>query len=153
MSSCSKVDIQIDPNLVKKLSISSSFIGRDYAINVVLPEGYQPELKYETIYLLDGEEQAVCKYAADQARQISARNQQRSAIVVGIGGQYYRNTDYTPTKDAQYKGEGGESEKFAQFIKFELIPTVAKTFSVDTTAKSRVLLGHSLGGVYRVHVH
>lgn len=150
LASCTK-DEPISPNLVKQLSVSSAFTNTNYPIFVVLPKDYQPDTKYETVYVLDGNDDLggipVYQKAATLNNEASARNGKQSAIVVGIGANEYRFRDYSPVPIKGWE-EGGGSENFAKFVEYELIPRIQREFSVDTTAKSRVLSGHSLGGTF-----
>ena len=72
-------------------------------------------------------------------------NATQNAIVVSIGYGRDRSIDYTPTKVSSATGGGAE---FLEFIKGELIPRIEQDFSVDTTRTSRVILGHSYGGLF-----
>jgi predicted alpha/beta superfamily hydrolase len=142
LNSCKKEEI--NPNQVKEFSIHSNNTGSDYGIWVVLPKNYDANLTYETIYLLDANwwaPEKIAKYTEEKSAKYSKQN----AIVVGINNNgNERNRDFTPTVTSE--GEGG-SENYSNFIELELIPKIESDYSVDTTAKSRVLLGHSYGGL------
>ncbi len=63
-------------------------------------------------------------------------------ISIGYGND--RSQDYTPTVT---NAGGGGAESFMLFIKNELIPQIESNFAADTSRKSRVILGHSFGGL------
>lgn len=60
---------------------------------------------------------------------------------------------YARGKDLVYPGKGvqepAEADKFFQFLKTELIPSVEANYKCDTT--KRVLFGHSLGGLFTLY--
>ena len=136
----------INPGQVKEFSIVSGNTGSNYTIWVVLPENYNSSLKYETVYVLDAnwptmDYNKIAKMTAEKSAKYSKQN----AIIVGINNnENERNRDFTPTITSE--GDGG-SEKYSKFIELELIPKIESSYSVNTTAKSRVLIGHSYGGL------
>jgi predicted alpha/beta superfamily hydrolase len=142
-SSCEK-DI-INPEQVKEFSIHSTNTGSDYTIWVVMPKGYNPVLKYESVYVLDAQAfylkyDKIAKITEEQSSKYNKQN----AIVVGISSKNNRERDFTPTATSD---GGGGSENYTKFIELELIPKIQNEYSADTTAKSRVLIGHSYGGL------
>jgi pimeloyl-ACP methyl ester carboxylesterase len=74
-------------------------------------------------------------------------------IVVGINNTD-RQRDMTPTKPtagfggAPWTGSAGGADKFLSFIADELLPTVDRNYR---TRPYRVLIGHSLGGLFAVY--
>ena len=145
LNSCKKEE-EINPNQVKEFSIHSNNTGSDYGIWVVLPKDYDSSLTYETIYVLDANwwaPEKIAKYTEEKSAKYSKQN----AIVVGINNNgNERNRDFTPTVTSNGDGDGG-SENYSKFIEFELIKKIESDYPVDTTARSRVILGHSLGGL------
>lgn len=135
---------EFSPALTKTFSIQSIANGATYTINVGLPENYfQSNQKYATLYVLDGEEDF--EFVANQCQAISSNHQTQNVVVVSIGYGRDRSLDYTPTKVSASTGGGAE---FLGFIKTQLIPTLEREFRVDTTRHSRVILGHSYGGLF-----
>lgn len=144
---------------------------RQYQISVALPMTYKTSNQtYPVLYSLDanGEFGTI----AEIARMLAMERQIPELIVVGIGyptgGRFlysvkYRTLDYTPTVDekwlAEEKSQGlpdilipagtGGAPKFLQFIEKQLIPFMEKTYRVK--ADDRVLLGHSLGGLFTTY--
>ena len=143
LNSCNKTDIE--PDQVKESSIHSTNTGTDYTIWVVLPNDYNASLKYETIYVLDGDAFYLrTEKIAKTTEKLSLKYNKQNAIVVGISSKNDRSRDFTPTVTSE---GGGGSENYSKFIEFELIPKIESDYTVDTTAKSRVLIGHSFGGL------
>lgn len=145
IASCKKE--VFNPALTRQFNIQSTSNGATYTIKVALPENYNiSEKKYSAIYVLDGEEDF--DYVANQCTQISNTYNQSNALVISIGYGNNRAVDYTPTR---VNGGGGGAEKFMLFIKNELIPLVEERYGADTTIKSRVILGHSYGGLFAAY--
>jgi len=143
LNSCSKTEIE--PDQVRGFSIHSANTGSDYAIWVVLPKDYDASIKYETIYVLDGDAFYMkTEKIASITEKLSSKYNKQNAIIIGISSANDRSRDFTPTITPD---GGGGSENYSKFIEFELIPKIETDYSVDTTAKSRVLIGHSYGGL------
>ena len=133
-----------NPTLTREFTIESISNGATYKIKVGLPDNYNASSeKYSSIYVLDGEENF--DLVANNCKEISQSKATQNVIVVSIGYGRDRALDYTPTKVSSMTGGGAE---FLAFIKDELIPKIEQDFSVDTTRASRVILGHSYGGLF-----
>ncbi len=139
-TACTKEEF--DVNRTKEFSIHSVSTGATYQIKVGLPENYSSDKKYATVYVLDGEENF--DFVAKKCKKISDDNSMQNVLVISIGYGNDRIRDYTPT--VADEGEGGAS-KFMEFIKGELIPKIDSDFYADTLRSSRVILGHSFGGL------
>lgn len=146
LGSCKKE--VFSPELTREFSIQSTANGATYDIKVGLPANYDPSVeKYATIYVLDGEENF--DFVSNQCKEISDKNAVEQVLVVGIGYGKDRSIDYTPTK---ISSETGGAPEFLNFIKTQLIPEMEEQFGVDTTRSSRVILGHSYGGLFGANV-
>jgi len=130
------------PDLTQSFSIQSVSNGAEYDIKVAIPENYSPGTQYAAVYVLDGEE--IFDFVAKNCNEISSDFSTTNAIVVGIGYGNDRSLDYTPS--VADEGDGG-AEEFLLFIKNELIPKIENDYSADTLRKSRIILGHSFGGL------
>ncbi len=136
-----------DPVLTKDFSIQSAANGATYNIKVGLPAGYDPSVeKYATIYVLDGEENF--DFVSNKCKEISDQNAVANVLVVSIGYGKDRSIDYTPTKVSAETGGGAQ---FLNFIETRLIPEMEQHYGADTTRSSRVILGHSYGGLFGVY--
>lgn len=131
------------PNQLKEFTIQSSAVGASYNMKVALPDNYNLSQKYATIYVLDGDDNF--NFVAQNCKEISSNYSTSNVLVVSIGYGRDRATDYTPTKAAE--GEGG-APQFMEFIQKELIPKMEADYNADTLRKSRVILGHSFGGLF-----
>ena len=136
------------PELTQEFSIQSTANGATYDIKVGLPANYDPSVeKYATIYVLDGEEDF--DFVSNQCKEVADKNAVEQVLVVGIGYGRDRSIDYTPTK---ISSETGGALEFLNFIKTQLIPEMEEQFGVDTARSSRVILGHSYGGLFAANV-
>lgn len=146
LGSCKKE--AFSPELAREFSIQSTANGATYDIKVGLPANYDPSVeKYATIYILDGEEDF--DFVSNRCKEITDKNALEKVLVVGIGYGKDRSIDYTPTKISSVTGGAPE---FLNFIKTQLIPEMEAQFGVDTARSSRVILGHSYGGLFGANV-
>jgi len=142
--SCKKEGLATNPSQVREFSLASVEKGKSYDIWVRLPEDYNTTTElYPTIYVLDAKENQ--EYVAQTCDEVSKSLNTKNVIVVGIHYGDNRNVDYTPTSAGMGKGGGPE---FMSFIKKELIPHIQKDFRADLSRNSRVIIGHSYGGLF-----
>ncbi|WP_226019051.1 alpha/beta hydrolase [Novosphingobium sp. FKTRR1] len=145
-----------------QFDMTSKINGRSYRIFVHTPATPPPPGGYPVLYVTDGN--GTFPVAAGQA---DINTLEGSAVmVVGIGyptddlaaPMQLRNKDLTPTppsgvlidrpnaKAADYGG----GEAFYRFLTEELRPAIAATNPVNP--KNQALYGHSLGGLFTLHV-
>jgi len=142
LSSCTKE--LFNSGITKEFTLQSSASGATYNIQVGLPYNYNPGTeKYETIYVLDGKE--IFGFVANRCREISDNYGVKNVLVVSIGYGKDRSIDYTPTKISSITGG---APQFLNFIKTQLIPKMEQDYHADTSRESRVILGHSYGGLF-----
>jgi hypothetical protein len=99
---------------------------------------------FPVIYLLDGDYNF---HATTGILEFLSKNQLCPyMIVVGILNMN-RNRDFLPTHNSSIEGSGG-SKKFTEFLDKELIPFID---SIYPTAPYRMLIGHSLSGVFVIN--
>lgn len=125
-------------------SISSSYTGNKYNLQILYPTNYDSTIAYQTIYLLDGDwffnelaEVVKSKYASD-------------IILIGIGykNKNKRETDYSYPSDDFLSNSGG-GKNYLQFINNELMPFVENDLSIKSSETT--LCGHSLGGYFALY--
>lgn len=132
------------PDCVEKFTIDSDCNSDSYDIVIALPDNYDPKnKKYSTIYVLDSDDNF--NFVAQQSKKLSQYYSVENSLVVGIGYGPDRAIDYTPT---EVKNNGGGAPLFMDFIKNKLIPKLQSDFGADSTRKSRVIIGHSFGGLF-----
>jgi uncharacterized protein len=142
LSSCTKE--VFNSGATKEFIVQSAADGASYNIKVGLPANYNPSgEKYATIYVLDGKD--IFGFVANQCKEISDKYTAKNVIVVSIGYGRNRSIDYTPTKMSSVTGGGPQ---FLNFIKTQLIPAIEQNYNADMSRNSRVILGHSYGGLF-----
>ncbi len=109
-----------------------------------MPANYNPSIeKYATIYVLDGKQ--IFGFVANRCKEISENYAVKNVLVVSIGYGKDRSIDYTPTKVSSVTGG---APQFLNFIETQLIPKMEQNYQADTSRDSRVILGHSYGGLF-----
>jgi hypothetical protein len=123
---------------VTELGITARSNGNRYPLRVYLPPASAgPRANLPVVYALDGDwwfDLLVNTVEAAHA----------SVIVVAIGYNLNRNTDYVPQNTCTPYGGGHGA--FLDFIRSDLIPYVEATVGGDP--QQRILLGHSHGGSF-----
>ena len=131
--------------------IQSKVLDEERTLLIGLPTRYEMfKQDLPVLYLLDGKENF--HHLAPLIRFLGDHGRIPKMIVVGIV-----NTDrvrnFTPThSDKEFDGRAktsGGAGKFIQFLKQELFPFVEKKYR---TAPYRILVGHSLTGMFATHV-
>jgi predicted alpha/beta superfamily hydrolase len=148
-----------DINIGKKYSMGSKILKEERPYWVYLPNSYDEGSKqrYPVLYLLDGDAhfQSTSGVVQFMSSGINGNCQTPEMIVVAIPNTN-RTRDLTPThskigmsgnEEAFLESSGG-GDAFLKFIRDELIPLIDSTFH---TLPSRVLVGHSLGGLLVIH--
>jgi predicted alpha/beta superfamily hydrolase len=129
-------------------TLHSAILNEDRAFQIYIPQEPGPETK--AIYVLDG--QAQFKTVLDA---LSALGENRH-LVIGVGNIWLRDRDYTPTRvspsasvDAAAAAVSGGGARFFAHLANELLPYVDSRYPVGS---SRILIGHSLGGLMAVDI-
>jgi predicted alpha/beta superfamily hydrolase len=149
-----------DINIGKKYSMRSKVLKEERHYWVHLPHSYDAGNKkqgYPVLYLLDGDAhfQSVSGVVQFMSSGINGNCQIPEMIVVAIPNTD-RTRDLSPThsslgisgnEEAFLKSSGG-GDAFLKFLRDELFPQIDSTFH---TIPSRILVGHSFGGLLAVH--
>lgn len=135
--------------LHENFTISSSYVGEVRNINVWTPDAYiGSATPLPVLYMLDGGIQEDFPHLAKTMQELIAAHKIPPFRLVGIENTQRRRDLTGPTslaKDKRIAPVVGESEKFRNFIKDELIPIVEKNY--PTTPK-RGIIGESLAGLF-----
>jgi len=135
-----------DVVLGKTIQIESKVLGEERQIMVYLPPGYdQTSTKYPVLYLLDG--RMHFQHASSTVQFLSRNGRIPQMIVVAIVN-VDRTRDFTPTTVEERLKSGG-AEKFITYLNDELFPFIEENYR---TVPYRLLEGHSLGGMFSLHV-
>lgn len=129
---------------VEHHTIHSKIVDHQYSYEVALPKGYiaHDNQRYPVLYLLEGNTHL--DHTKASAQYLTGVDAMPKIIIVSITNKY-RLRDFTPSRDAGHPAETGGGKAFQQFLIKELIPTIAKNYSVSGY---RMLAGHSLGGLF-----
>lgn len=142
LSSCKKE--VFNPELTKEFKLVAESNGATYKIKVALPNTFNSSTgKYATLYVLDGEEDFA--FVANKCSEITEQKGTTNVLVVGIGYGRNRSIDYTPTRMSSVTGS---TPQFLNFIKTQLVPYMEQQYRADTARSSRIILGHSYGGLF-----
>lgn len=130
------------------LNILSEILGEEREIYIYLPEGSNRGELYPVIYLLDGH--SLFNYVSSIVQMYSTRGRIPPMIVVGIASTN-RMRDFTPSQRSGIEGRpnsGGGANKFLKFLSQELFPLIESKY---LCRNYRMLIGHSLGGLFTVY--
>lgn len=137
-----------------ELTIHSPRIGRDFLVEVALPDQVQPGRKYAAVYAVDGG----LGIAGPASRLLVAGSRTVPFFVVSIGYPNSmarhlgpRNTDLVH-RASKHGGRtiGGGGRAFEAFIREDLRPYLERRYPLDR--ERAVLLGHSGGGLFAASV-
>lgn len=142
---------QAPDDFARRVIIESRILSEKRTLDITLPHGYDTSSeRYPVLIVLDGEFEH--EIAAAVARFYASSSMLPRTIVVGV-----RNTnrarDLTPAPVAGFRaptevGQAGGADKFIALLADELLPFLDRTYR---TAPMRVLVGHSLGGLFALH--
>lgn len=137
-------------------SLESKVMGENRPYMVYLPPSYEAsENTYPVIYLLDGDTHRFKGFVGvlESLSTETLEKQVQQSIVISIPNTN-RSRDLTPSslKEWTFKGrvldtfeQTGKAQQFAKFLEHELIPAIETGYR---TAKKRVLVGESFGGLF-----
>jgi predicted alpha/beta superfamily hydrolase len=136
----------------EKFQIESKVLAETRSYVVQTPDSYRSgKDAYPVLVLQDAENNFA--YTSAAVRLLSENGRIPAMIVVGINNTD-RTRDMTPSKPATgfggapFTGSAGGADKFLSFIANELLPTIDRNYR---TRPYRVLIGHSLGGLFAVY--
>lgn len=140
-------------------TLESAETGRDYLIQVAVPDAQPPESGYPVLYLLDGNAYlSLVQAARDTVTGGNPESPGSPLLIVAIGypdtGRFaykQRAADYTPPGAAGNRADDqhGGADQFLTFINTRLKPEIARRFQVDSAREA--LFGHSFGGLFVMH--
>jgi predicted alpha/beta superfamily hydrolase len=135
--------------------------GQGYRIYVSRPTQPAPAGGYPVLYVLDANA-FFPGFAGERRLEEFAKEAGGGVLVIGVGyphDQVYdipaRTNDLTLAWTAKWPAgqpvvKTGGNEVFARFLLDQLRPEIARRYSVD--AKRQSLFGHSLGGLFALHM-
>jgi predicted alpha/beta superfamily hydrolase len=136
------------------VAVESLSLAETRELDVVLPIGYErdPARRYPVMVVIDGNFMAFAASAtADWLAQV---NEMPEFIVVGVRSTD-RRRDLTPPPTGAFaeridpeRGPVGWADRFLEFIHTEVLPEIDSRYR---TQPFRVLVGHSLGGLFTTY--
>lgn len=157
---------QVEPVVIgESFTIHSGILDEDRRVHVQLPSSYEiePDARYPVIYVLDGDAPGPYAYVAGLVGLLASGHQLPHMIVVGIPNTN-RTRDLTPAARSRWfkhilidpdsvphpsaNDSTGGADAFVTFLTEELVPEIERRYR---TAPFRVLMGHSLGGLFVSH--
>jgi len=148
---CAQVPHETPLEIGSTLRIESRSLGETRVVDVSLPDGYEDTLeRYPLLIVLDGE--SLHETATALTRFYASTAVLPRMIVVGVRNAR-RSRDMTPPAVAGFTpppevGASGGADRFLAFLTDELIPQLEASYR---TAPMRVLVGHSLGGLFALY--
>lgn len=130
-------------------TLASRHLGAERAYRVELPASYGvsgSQQRYPVLVVLDAQQHFA--HVAASARYLAAQGDIPELIVVGVNSGK-RVHDYTQTDWPTAWIGGGGAGKFKRFIADELLPALDRQLR---TSGERLLLGHSAGGQFALHL-
>jgi uncharacterized protein len=134
----------------RRHTIQSRVLGETRIVDITTPRGYDanPSARYPVVVTLDGEFEG--EVAAAIARFYGGVGMLPGVIVVSVHNTA-RTRDLTPPAIPPFApppGASGGADRFLSYLANEALPLVHRTYR---TAPMRVLIGHSLGGLFALH--
>lgn len=130
-------------------AVATAHFAEARSVRVALPPGYaDSDQRYPVVVHLDGDTKFGLISGA--IGYLSRSGRIPPMIVVGVDNpdSPSRTRDLTPDADAEFAGSGG-AEVMRRFVQDDLLPWMDATFR---TSGQRVLIGHSFGGLFTLHV-
>lgn len=136
-----------------KVQIQSAILKQSRSVIVHKPSSYDGgTARYPVLYLLDGQD--FLKFTTDIANYLAENDRTPEMIIVAIdSGDFAQRThDLTPPTqseiDKRFNPGGGGADVFREFINDELMPYIQQHYR---TRPYKILVGHSLGGLFGIH--
>jgi predicted alpha/beta superfamily hydrolase len=155
-------EITGDFEFIKKFK--SKILGNERDIIVLLPPSYKDKAagkkalkRYPVLYMHDGNNlfdpntsfQGVDWGVDEACAKLYKEADINEMIIVAVYNGPDRVGEYTPFKDPKH--EGGNGEKYIEFLTEELMPHINSKFRTLTDAKNTAIGGSSLGGLISLY--
>lgn len=163
MLACSHSNKNPNPEFKKYAGFQSEYIG-SRNVEIMLPPNYDPNKKYDVLYMHDGQnvfdpftafynnEWGVDEAVAD----LMKTGEIRPVIVVAVWNTEIRFQEYMPNKPVEaiqeLRKNGGLmndllSDEYLKFLVYELKPFVDENFSTINKPENTFIMGSSMGGL------
>ncbi len=144
------------PSLVahERVGLSSKVLGSDQLLYIHLPEGYaETDQEFPVIFVLDPEERFAHTCAAVEHLSAPYIAAIPKAILVGVKStDRYRDLTTPAGKNwsvPDFIKNHGKADTFIRYLHDEVVPFVESKYRASPF---RIVVGHSLGGLFGLHV-
>lgn len=120
--------------------VDSTYLNETMNLKIYLPEDYTLFNKYELCIMQDGNDYYQLGRIATLSDKLHSENKIMRTIFVGI---HYKDKF---DRSDKYHPKGKQQNDYINFLTKEVIPLLDSTFSTETTASRRTLMGDSLAG-------
>lgn len=127
-----------EPGLVTPYIFDSKKIEDTVKLGVYLPKNYSPLYKHHVLITFDGQDFSMLGQMHRTYEKLYNAKEIDRAIIIYV---HYRNF---AQRQRLYHPDSPEKERTIDFVVFELLPWIDKTFSTLKTGTARVLMGDSL---------
>lgn len=162
-ASCSSVRKEEAPIFKKLPAFQSQYVG-SRNVEVMLPPGYDPENKYDVLYMHDGQNvfdpftafSGVDWGVDETVVRLLYENKIRPVIVVVSWCTENRFIEYMPNKpadeievlkDSAKLNDDLLSDNYLKFLVYELKPFIDKNYSTLNSSEHTFIMGSSMGGL------
>ncbi|MCC3859924.1 alpha/beta hydrolase [Pseudemcibacter aquimaris] len=133
-----------------KIDFSSSNLEEVRPIYVRLPDGYDKDSdeKYPTLYVLNSKDNF--DWSSYIVELQASKNAIKDMVIVGLPhiGNYY--DDHYPFAEEDSLISSPSAAKHSSYIREEVIPYIESNYNVN---QGRVIIGHSLAGLFVSHLY
>ncbi len=131
----------------KSITITSQALAREVQLTILVPcKGDKPMKNLPVLLSNDGQDFSKMTLPAILLK-LNDAHKVPAFLVVGIHCNHDRIQEYGTAAQADYKGRGSKAAAHTKFVLEELMPYLAKHYSVKGDAKNTYFMGFSLGGL------
>jgi len=130
------------PYGITKHRITSKVLDYDLQYWVQLPEGYNQDMSYPSLYVTDGVWYKVDGRLPTVAAQLMEEEKISNLIIVYVDAIHPDLRDFN-----RRNGQFLCNPKYVEFYRQELIPEIDKRYATDQNRETRGILGLSFGGL------
>ena len=128
---------------IDTLWIESAALHRRHPVFIYMPPGISGDTKYSSIIVTDGADYLGFVRMNFVLDNLIAAKKIRPLIGIFVDPR----TDLNNNSTNHRMGDYAASDAFLEFLEMEVVPQVANRYPVSPSAKERVLLGASMGGL------
>ncbi len=122
--------------------ISSKILGYDLQYRVYIPEGYDGLSNLPVIFLTDGQWYIEGGEMPRKLDEMIYKREIKPVVAVFVDARDPKNLDKN-RRNQQFLG----NEKYVDFYRKELIPSIQRNYKVSRRQKNRAIMGLSFGGL------